>query len=160
MLRGMDAPRTISSRGLALLKGYEKLSLSFYADEAGIISIYWGHVVRPGEQFDHTTEEAERVLAQDLRTPEQCVAAWCSKAQLTENQFDALVCFAFNEGVQALHSSTLLRLVQARDFAAAADEFPKWDKVHVKGRITESEGLRKRRAAERNLFLDLPWSGP
>jgi lysozyme len=155
----MESRLSLSANGLACLKAYEALRLSFYRDDAGILTIYYGHVVRPGEQFDHSVEQAELVLAQDLDAPEACVNAWCNVA-LTQGQFDALVLFAFNVGCDALLHSTLLACVKAGDFDAAADEFPRWDKVHKNGRVVESAGLRKRRAAERCVFLDQPWSAP
>jgi hypothetical protein len=70
-------------------------------------------------------------------------------APLTQNQFDALVCFAFNVGNGALLSSTLLRELNKRDYAAAANQFLRWNKAGGH----ELPGLTRRREAERRLFL-------
>ncbi|MDU2883127.1 MAG: lysozyme, partial [Enterobacter sp.] len=61
----------------------------------------------------------------------------------------ALVDFAYNLGVKALEGSTLLKKLNAGDYAGAAAEFPKWNKAG--GKVLP--GLVKRREAERTLFL-------
>ena len=71
------------------------------------------------------------------------------KVPLTQGQFDAVVDFAYNEGIGRLIGSTLLRLLNAGHYAAAADEFPRW--VFQGGK--ELPGLVKRRARERAMFL-------
>jgi hypothetical protein len=74
---------------------------------------------------------------------------------VTSNQFSALVSLAYNVGIGALRGSTLLRLLNARDYAGAANQFPRWNRGG--GRVLP--GLVKRRAAERDLFLT-PDSAP
>lgn len=69
-------------------------------------------------------------------------------APTSQNQFDALVDFAYNLGVANLESSTLLRLHKAGDYAGAAAQFPLWD--HADGKVMP--GLQKRRAAEQVLY--------
>lgn len=74
-----------------------------------------------------------------------------------QNGFDALVDFAFNLGNNALSGSTLLRKLNAGDFAGAADEFPKW--CHAGGKLVP--GLLRRRQAEQRLFQQgIPASVP
>jgi hypothetical protein len=70
-------------------------------------------------------------------------------SNINQNQFDALVCFAYNVGLGALHGSTLLKKVNTGDFDGAADEFLKWN--HAGGVVVP--GLTRRRQAERSLFL-------
>lgn len=65
------------------------------------------------------------------------------------NRLEALTCFAYNCGTGAYQTSTLRRKVNAKDFAAAALEFPKWN--HSGGKVVA--GLTRRRLAERALFL-------
>lgn len=67
----------------------------------------------------------------------------------TQDQFDAMCSFAWNEGIHALATSTLLRKHNAGDFQGAADEFPRWNKQGVQ----VLRGLVRRRAAERSLYL-------
>ncbi|EAA7932780.1 lysozyme, partial [Salmonella enterica subsp. enterica] len=71
------------------------------------------------------------------------------KVRLTQGQFDALVSFAYNLGARTLSTSTLLRKLNAGDYAGAADEFLCWNKAG--GKVLK--GLTRRREAERALFL-------
>ena len=72
------------------------------------------------------------------------------KIQVTQNQFDALVDFAYNVGIGNLKSSTLLKKVNAKNFSGAALEFIKWNKAYD-GKVLP--GLTKRRTAEKDLFI-------
>ena len=71
------------------------------------------------------------------------------KIQVTQNQFDALVDFAYNVGIGNLKSSTLLKKVNAKNFSGAALEFIKWNKAD--GKVLP--GLTQRRTAEKDLFI-------
>lgn len=64
----------------------------------------------------------------------------------TQGQFDAMVSFHYNTG--AIFKATLTKLHRARQFAAAAREFDKWNKAG--GRVMK--GLVRRRAAERAMY--------
>lgn len=68
---------------------------------------------------------------------------------INQNQFDALVDFAYNLGCEALRGSTLIKLVNTEQFIAASNEFDKW--THAAGKV--QPGLVKRRLVEKNLFL-------
>jgi len=68
---------------------------------------------------------------------------------VTQNQFDALVSFAYNVGIHQLASSTLLKLTNAGDVAGAAKQFARWNKSS--GRVMA--GLVRRRATEAQLFV-------
>lgn len=70
------------------------------------------------------------------------------KVPIGQNQFDALVDFAYNLGENALRTSTLLKLLNAKDYQGAAGEFGKW--VHAEGKVLN--GLVTRRAQEKALF--------
>jgi lysozyme len=70
-------------------------------------------------------------------------------AILTDNQKAALCDFAYNLGETALRGSTLLRLLNAELYSAAAAQFAVWNKAG--GKIMP--GLVHRRAAETVLFL-------
>jgi lysozyme len=94
-----------------------------------------------------TQPEAEILLGQDLQRVGQQVAK-AVKVELTQNEFDALVCFVFNVGIGNFMKSSMLRLLNAGDYAAAANEFDKWTKAagHV------LPGLVTRRHDEKDLF--------
>ncbi|EBG9759466.1 lysozyme, partial [Salmonella enterica] len=91
---------------------------------------------------------AERLLKTGLVGYENDVSRLV-KVKLTQGQFDALVSFAYNLGARTLSTSTLLRKLNAGDYAGAADEFLRWNKAG--GKVLN--GLTRRREAERALFL-------
>jgi lysozyme len=139
----------ISDQGLELIKSFEGCKLEAYQDVKGVWTIGIGHTgsdVSDGVCI--TEDQAMDYLRQDVGWAEQVVNNLVTTA-LTQNQFDALVDFVYNAGSGNFKNSTLLRLVNAGDFDAAAQEFPKWD--HAGGVVVE--GLLRRREAERDLFL-------
>ena len=146
----------ISKKGLDLIKLFESLELKAYRCPAGIWTIGYGHTkgVYPGMVI--TEELADKFLVDDVWNFEREVESLVT-VEITQGQFDALVSFAFNVGsdidddliAEGLGDSTLLRLLNKRDFQGAADEFPKWNKS--RGKVLN--GLTKRRKAERELFL-------
>ena len=69
-------------------------------------------------------------------------------AATKQNQFDAMVSFAYNVGLGNLQSSTLLKKHKAGDYAGAANEFGRWNKAA--GKVLP--GLTRRRAAESALY--------
>lgn len=71
------------------------------------------------------------------------------KVPLTQNQYDALADFIYNVGATNFAKSTLLRKLNAKDYAGAAAEFPKWNKGG--GKVLP--GLERRRKKEQDLFL-------
>lgn len=100
--------------------------------------------------MDHPIDEinATALLLSTLRRYVTAVNNFV-KVPLNQNQFDALVDFAYNAGVGALQTSTLLKKLNARDYVGASLEFAKW--VHGGGKILP--GLVKRRELEKALFL-------
>lgn len=131
-----------------LLKKFEGCRLKAYRCPAGILTIGYGHTSAAGAPEVHdgmsiTQEDAENILKNDLVKYEQPVAAMV-KVDLEQNQFDVLVDFAYNAGVSALKTSTLLKKVNAGDFDAVPDELMKW----TKGGGKVLPGLVRRRQAE------------
>jgi len=138
-----------SDTGLALTKSFEGLQLSAYPDQGGVWTVGYGHTgpdVHAGLTI--TRQQADMFLHADLAAAVSCVNRLVT-ADIAQNQFDALVDFAFNLGCASLARSTLLRYVNAGDFPAAAAQFPLWDHVHGKA----TPGLLRRRQAEMELFL-------
>lgn len=74
---------------------------------------------------------------------------------LTDNQRFALISFVFNEGETKFLTSTLLRLLNAGDYAAVPTQLLRWNKETVNGVLVANEGLTNRRKAEIKL-----WSTP
>jgi len=149
----MGQHRTIGQAGLTLIKEFEGLRLEKYKDAVGKWTIGYGHLVLPSERIDRpiTESEAEDLLQSDLRKFEGGVIQYVV-VSMNQNQFDALVSFAFNLGLSNLRGSTLLRLLNQGKYAEAAEQFLRWNKAG--GAILP--GLTRRRAAERELFLKIP----
>lgn len=131
----------------------------------GVWDIGFGHVIRADlgeERRTITPDEAELLLDFDLRLFEDGVNRLLTHP-VAQCQFDALLSFAYNVGLdedtddvaEGLGDSTLLRLVNIGDFARAANEFAKWNKAG--GRVVE--GLTRRRAAERSMFMEGSYAG-
>lgn len=138
-----------SQRGLSLIKSFEGLRLQAYQDSVGVWTIGYGATrsVQPGMKV--SKEQAERMLLNDVQRFEPEVERLIT-SPLNQNQWDALISFTYNLGAANLASSTLRRLLNAGSYAAAAEQFPRWNKAG--GRVLA--GLVRRRAAERDLFLE------
>ncbi|MBR8350263.1 lysozyme [Burkholderia cenocepacia] len=100
-----------------------------------------------------TRDHADSRLTIDLNARADIVDRLV-KVILTPAKKAALVDFVYNVGEGNFESSTLLKRLNAGDYQAAADEFPKWNLAH--GKVMP--GLVRRRARERDLFLTGKWS--
>lgn len=149
----------LSPAGLAMIGAFEGFRPTAYLDVGGNATIGYGHLLHLGgltagdRRLRWTVEEARLVLRQDCAAAVAGVRVLVTRP-LGSGQFDALTSFAFNCGVGGLAHSTLLRDVNAHLGPAGADriraDFLRWD--HVGG--VEVEGLRRRRAAEAELYLE------
>lgn len=144
----------LSDKGLNLITSFEGISLKPYPDSAGIATIGYGTILYPNGQSvkmtdpEITQDQAAAFLEHEVNLKTAGVAK-CIAVPVNQNQFDALVCFAYNVGTGALSKSTLLKLLNSGNVSAAAEEFLKWNKAG--GQIIP--GLTRRRQAERSLFL-------
>ena len=143
-----------SDKGLALIKQFEGFSAKPYLCPAGVPTIGYGATYYPDGRrvtmADRPVSEADAtaMLRSMLASYEAGVSRYV-QVPLTQGQFDALVSFAYNLGLSALKGSTLLRLVNARDYAGAAAQFGRWNRAG--GKVLP--GLTRRREAERVMFL-------
>lgn len=90
-------------------------------------------------------------MKQDVGIAEDAINA-AVLVPLSQPQFDALVSFTFNVGTHAFKTSTLLKLLNARDYDGSAKEFARW----TKGGGKELPVLVARRKRERALFESEP----
>lgn len=141
-----------SREGLEFIKSNEGLRLRAYDDGGGVITIGYGHVGGVGENAFITEDTAQELLLEDTAHAELAVNRLV-RVQLSQNQFDALVDFVFNVGGGNFATSTLLRLVNLEMFEEAADQFLRWDKQRIDGKLIPVLGLHRRRELERDLFL-------
>ncbi len=138
----------INANGLRILKSFEGLRLEAYLDAVGVWTIGYGTTadVVPGMQISQA--QAEAFLKRDLATFEAAIANTVT-VPLTDDQFSALVSFIYNIGATEFAGSTLLQLLNQKDYLEAADQLLRWNK----GGTQELPGLTRRRQAERALFL-------
>lgn len=141
----------ISQAGLDAIKRHEGLRLTAYPDPASggdPWTIGYGHTrdVERGQTI--TAAQAEQFLREDLEWVETCIERNVV-APLTQGQYDALCSLIFNIGQAAFVKSTLMRLLNQRDYAGAAQQFERWN--IAAGQV--NLGLTNRRAAERAMFL-------
>ena len=143
-----------SDKGVALIKQFEGFRSKPYLCPAGVPTIGYGSTYYPdGKKVtlrDNPVTEADAtaMLRSTLVRYENGVDRYV-QVPITQGQFDALVSFAYNLGLAALKGSTLLRLVNERNFVGAAAQFSRWNKAG--GKVLP--GLTRRREAERKLFV-------
>lgn len=142
------------------------VNLDPYLCPAGYWTIGWGHVVRDsigrmvkGQEKKMvaksiypkgiTIGDAERLLASDVRIFAMAIEEMLRR-EVNNDQFCALVSFAFNVGLGAFERSTLLRLLNNGDYEAVPAQLMRWTKVSGK----ESNGLRRRRQSESALWME------
>jgi lysozyme len=136
-----------SDNGLELTKEFEGCRLVAYRDSVGVPTIGYGHTDGVKMGMTCTQDQADGWLMQDIQGAVYVVNK-VVHVPLTQNQFDALVDFVFNLGSGNFQSSSLLRYLNAGDYDAASNEFPKWN--HAGGVVVD--GLTRRRLAEQALF--------
>ena len=145
----------ISQNGLNLIKEFEGLSLKPYLDVVNIPTIGWGNTYYPdGKKVTMNDKPIDELKANEILEyiANKDFASFVSKVvkvSLNQNQFDALVSFAYNVGNGSLQNSTLLKKLNSGDYQGASNEFLRWNKAG--GKVLN--GLTKRREKERALFL-------
>jgi GH24 family phage-related lysozyme (muramidase) len=150
----------LSSAGQDLIQQFESYArrlpngdAAAYICPSGVATIGWGTTfypngtpVRLGDV--RTRAQCDEYERHDLRKFSDSVNRLV-KVPLTQSMFDALVSFTYNVGAYAFESSTLLRLLNAKDYAGAAGQFERWNKG-ANGQVLA--GLVRRRDAEEKLF--------
>lgn len=160
--RRTTSPGTMAASAdlFGFLRAWEGVSggqpaLTAYRCSAGVWTIGYGHTggVQPGA---HITEaEADGLLQHDVQAFVDGVNRLVT-VPLEQHQFDALVSFAYNVGLdededtkaEGLGDSSLLALVNAAQFGLASAQFTLW--VYSNGQV--SRGLERRRIAEQAIF--------
>ena len=145
----------ISEKGLNLIKKFEGFSSKPYLCPANVPTIGFGSTYYENGMLVTLDDDSisEQRATEILKfTTDKMYGSFVNKAvkvKLNQNQFDALVSFAYNLGNGNLQQSTLLKKVNSNDFIGASLEFEKWNKAG--GKVLS--GLTKRRTAEKELFL-------
>ena len=139
--------RRTNQDGIDLIKEFEGLHLTPYLCPSRVWTIGFGHTrsVRVGQVI--TADQADQLLDEDLRLVERAVARLVT-VPLSDNQFSALCCFAFNVGSGNLESSTLLKLLNRGWYEQVPAQLMRWNRAN--GEVFG--GLARRRAAEARLW--------
>lgn len=139
----------LSPKGIEFIEQQESLRLMPYQDVGGRWTVGFGHLMTSEESTTEgiTPEEAAQILTQDLQTSVDAVNRLVA-VSLEQYQFDPLVSFVFNVGVEDFETSTMLRYLNAGEFNKAATQFPLWDHIHG----VVCDGLLARRNREMHIF--------
>ena len=145
----------VDQKGIDLITSFEGLKLSPYLCPANVPTIgygttrYYNGVKVSMSDLPITKEKAIEYLTHDLHNFELAVDAVATDS-IAQNQFNALVSFAYNLGSNALKNSTLLKKVNINpNDPTIRNEFMKW--VNAGGK--RLKGLIRRREAEANLYF-------
>lgn len=149
----------ISQAGLNHLKQWEGLRLQVYDDGAGYDTIGYGHLVLPGEDFSGgiTQQQAEDLLRNDVRIAENAVNNTI-RVPLKQNQFDALVSYAFNIGTGAFSRGNLAKLINAGAPERQIRDW--WTTRYVTANGIFMRGLQRRRQSEADMYFSSPMVVP
>ena len=146
-----------SNKCLAIIREFEGFSPKPYKCPAGVPTIGYGSTRyengTPVKLTDSviSISRADNILTATLEGEYAPAVRRYVQREINQDQFDALVSFAYNLGTQALRKSALLAKVNRGDFDGAADEFAKW--IYANGQ--QLPGLVRRRKAEADLFRGL-----
>lgn len=136
----------ISNKGLALIKSFEGCHLEAYKCPAGVWTIGYGHTKGVYQGMKISQSQAESFLREDCNKFENNVMKFSSKYNWTQNEFDALVCFAFNIGSINKLTGTPSGSRTKQEIADAIRLYNK----DATGKVLS--GLVRRRQAEYELF--------
>lgn len=161
---GKPTIMAFSQHGFDVLGEFEKFVSKPYLDMVGKWTIGYGNTYypngKPVKSTDKPLTKAEAIqLKIDIVNRDFAAAVnimlanEIEKGRISQNQFDALVCLAYNIGVNAMQGSSVIRNIKQNRFAAAADSFLLWNKGKVNGVRKVIKGLVNRREKERALFL-------
>ena len=143
----------ISQEGIALIKKFEGCELDAYQDAVGVWTIGYGHIKDVKEGMQITKAQAEEMLVEELSEYENHVSNAVDN-QLDQCMFDALVSWTYNLGPTNLNSSTMLKVLNAREYEEVPAQIKRWNKAG--GKVLE--GLVRRREAEALLFEGKDWT--
>lgn len=147
---------TVSAMGIATLIGYEGSENVGYLDSVGVPTVCYGHTATAEVGKYFSDEHCERLLQEDLKEFARTVNTSIT-VPLSQPMFDSLVSFCYNVGSHACRTSTMFRLINAREYTKAIDQFDRW--VYAGGRdcrvrSNNCYGVYTRRMAEKAVFAE------
>ena len=143
----------ISNEGISLIKKFEGCELEAYQDAVGVWTIGYGHTKDVRQGMSITKEQADNMLINEL--DEYCDhVEKAVTVDLKQNQFDALVSWTYNLGPTNLNASTMLKVLNNKNYDEVPAQIKRWNKAG--GKVLE--GLVRRREAEALLFEGKDWT--
>jgi lysozyme len=150
----MAHPMRMSRTGLELVKSFEGFRARSAALPQGGYIIGHGHTAAARANQKISRPDAELILRHHDLVPVEDAVQTHILAPLSQHEFDALVSFAFNIGIQAFKKSSVVSLINEGNRLAAADAMLAWRKARIDGELKVIDALVRRRAVERALFLE------
>ena len=147
-----NSTMNISQEGLSLIKKFEGCELEAYKCAAGVLTIGYGSTKGVKEGDTITQEEADKLLLHEMEEYEGYIKDAVT-VDLKQNQFDALVSWVFNLGPANLKASTMLKVLNAKEYDDVPAQIKRWNKAG--GKVLQ--GLIRRREAEALLFEGKEW---
>jgi lysozyme len=144
---------TASRAAFDLIASFEGFRTRAVLAPGGKWTLGFGHTATAREGLSVTRGEAEDLLRWDLLPIEDSLRQ-IALTPLTQNQFDALLSFAFNIGLENFKKSDVLKYLNQGQPIAAALSMHAWRRARVNGRVITIDALVRRRAAEAALFLE------
>ncbi len=146
--------KSVTSNCLELIKQFEGFREKAYSSiEGGTYTIGYGTTMIDGKPVSAgmtiSKQKAEQLLVQHIDNIDLPAVKSMTKVLVSQSMIDALVCLSYNVGINALRKSTLISDLNSEKYLQSASRFMDWNKVN--GNV--SNGLTKRRLAEKNLFL-------
>ena len=154
----MKPRQRVSRAGLKLIKNFEGLRTHAARLGRGYV-VGYGHTRSARDGVEVTAGDAEALLLYDLMPVEAAINDWIF-APITQNQFDALVSFAFSVGLKSFRRSNVLRYANQGAMLQAAGAMEMWRQADIEGEAIVVDALVRRRAAEKALFLMPPEGWP
>ncbi|MDO8410786.1 MAG: lysozyme [Phenylobacterium sp.] len=148
----MKPRHQVSRAAIDLIKRFEGYRPKAAQLVDGRWTIGYGHTLTARKGAEVSERDAEALLLYDLIAVAHAVNE-TTYTPLTQNQFDALCCFAFNIGVENFRRSSVLRRLNEGQLLLAACGMELWRKADFEGERIVIDALVRRRAAEKTLFL-------
>ena len=150
---------TASRVAFDLIASFEGFRTRAVRTPDGHWTLGFGHTATAREGLTVTRTEAEDLLRWDL-LPIVDTVRQVALTPLTQNQFDALISFAFNIGIENFRTSDVLKFLNQGQPVAAALSMHAWRRAAVNGRVLTIDALVRRRAAESAMFLETVGARP
>jgi lysozyme len=142
----------LSKTGIELVKRFEGLRRKAARLDNGGWTIGYGHTVSAREGAEVTPDQAEILLLYDLDKVARAIDPLVF-TPLNANQFNALVAFAFNIGLEHFRTCAVLKRVNEGAYLQAGAAIELWRRASFEGDNLVVDGLVRRRAAEKVLFF-------